>query len=42
MAGVVVDTSVWMDFFAGREAEALETALTHGSVVLLRDSPVKV
>lgn len=34
MADVVVDTSIWIDFFAGTEAEALETALVHGAVIL--------
>ncbi len=32
--GVVVDTSVWIDFFAGGAASALEDALRAGSVVL--------
>lgn len=34
MSGVVADTSVWIDFFAGRPAPALEDALAHGLVVL--------
>ena len=34
MSGVVVDTSVWIDFFAGRPAEELEAALAEGAVVV--------
>ena len=34
MSGVVVDTSVWIDFFAGRPVSSLEDALAHGAVVL--------
>ena len=34
MSGVVADTSVWIDFFAGRPAPTLEDALAHGLVVL--------
>jgi len=34
VSGVVVDTSVWIDFFAGRPLPALEQALAQGSVVL--------
>ena len=34
MSGVVVDTSVWIDFFAGRPAPSLEEALAHGLIVL--------
>lgn len=34
MSGVVVDTSVWVDFFAGRPAPFLEEALAHALVVL--------
>jgi predicted nucleic acid-binding protein len=34
VSGVVVDTSVWIDFFAGRAVPSLEEALAHGSVVL--------
>ena len=34
MSGVVADTSVWIDFFAGRPTAALEDALAHGHVVL--------
>ena len=34
MSGVVADTSVWIDFFAGRPAPALEDALAQGLVVL--------
>jgi tRNA(fMet)-specific endonuclease VapC len=32
--GVVVDTSVWLDFFAGRTTSELEAALRSGVVVL--------
>ncbi|TMA36584.1 MAG: PIN domain nuclease, partial [Deltaproteobacteria bacterium] len=31
---VVVDTSVWIDFFAGEPVPALEEALAQGLVVL--------
>ena len=34
MSGVVADTSVWIDFLAGRPAPALEEALAQGLVVL--------
>jgi predicted nucleic acid-binding protein len=34
VSGVVADTSVWIDFFAGRAAPHLEDALAQGSVVL--------
>lgn len=34
MSGTVVDTSVWIDFFAGQPAVALEDALAAGSVIL--------
>ncbi|MBI1785974.1 MAG: PIN domain-containing protein [Acidobacteria bacterium] len=34
VSGVVVDTSVWIDFFAGRPAPELEAALQAGWVVL--------
>lgn len=34
MSGVVADTSIWIDFFAGRSAPELEAALQHGLVVL--------
>lgn len=34
MAGVVVDTSVWIDFFAGENIVALEEAIAAGVVVL--------
>ena len=34
MSGVVVDTSVWIDFFAGRRVPSLEDALAQGSVIL--------
>jgi predicted nucleic acid-binding protein len=34
VAGVVVDTSVWIDFFAGKPAEELEEALSGGAVVI--------
>lgn len=39
MSGVVVDTSTWIDFFAGTAVPSLEAALADGSVVL---SPVVV
>ena len=34
MSGLVVDTSVWIDFFSGRDCPALEDALAQGAVVL--------
>lgn len=34
MSGLVVDTSVWIDFFAGRDSLGLEEALARGGVVL--------
>lgn len=34
MAGVVVDTSVWIDFFAGAEAVPLEEALAVGAAIV--------
>jgi len=34
VSGVVVDTSVWIDFFCGRPALALEDALRQGAAVL--------
>jgi len=34
VSGVVVDTSEWIDFFAGRPAAALEDALAQGVAVL--------
>lgn len=34
MSGLVVDTSVWIDFFAGRPAAALEEGLARGAVSL--------
>ena len=34
MSGVVVDTSVWIDFLAGVPVPELEDALTRGIVVL--------
>jgi len=34
VSGVVADTSVWIEFFAGRPAPGLEQALAHGLVVL--------
>lgn len=34
MSAVVVDTSVWVDFLAGRPTERLEEALRLGSVVV--------
>ena len=39
MSGVVVDTSAWIDFFAGTPIPSLEDALAHGAVVL---SPIVV
>ena len=39
MSGVVVDTSIWIDFFAGTSIPSLEDALAHGGVVL---SPIVV
>lgn len=39
MSGVVVDTSTWIDFFAGIPVPSLEAALADGSVVL---SPIVV
>ncbi len=37
--GVVIDTSVWIDFFAGDEAAGVEDALSHGAAIL---SPIVV
>jgi hypothetical protein len=34
VSGVVADTSVWIELFAGRPARTLEEALRHGLVVL--------
>jgi len=34
VAGVVVDTSVWIDFFAGARTDALEEALEIGAAVI--------
>jgi predicted nucleic acid-binding protein len=34
VSGLVVDTSVWIDFFAGRPAGALEEGLARGVVTL--------
>ncbi len=34
MSGLVVDTSVWIDFFAGRPVPALEEGLAQGAVAL--------
>lgn len=34
MNGIVVDSSVWIDFFAGRSVPSLEEALSQGSIVL--------
>lgn len=34
MRGLVVDTSAWIDFFAGRESEILEDALARGQVIV--------
>ena len=39
MSGVVVDTSAWIEFFAGRPTERLDHALRVGSVIL---SPIVV
>lgn len=34
MSGVVADTSIWIEFFAGRDAISLERALADSAVVL--------
>ncbi len=34
MAGVIVDSSVWIDFLAGGHPELLEEALAHGAVII--------
>ena len=34
MSGVVVDTSVWIDYLAGKDTPILENALRQGSVLL--------
>lgn len=34
MAGVIVDTSVWIDFLAGTEIEHLEEALASGAAII--------
>jgi predicted nucleic acid-binding protein len=34
VAGVVVDTSVWIEFFAGSGTAAVAEALEHGAVIL--------
>jgi predicted nucleic acid-binding protein len=34
VSGVIVDSSVWIDFFAGRSTSAIEDALAQGVVVL--------
>ncbi len=34
MKGLVVDTSAWIDFFAGRDEPLLEDALASGAIVL--------
>jgi len=34
VAGIVVDTSAWIDFFAGKPAVALEDALAQGTAVI--------
>ena len=34
MSGVVVDTSTWIEFLAGRKAPEFEAALAQGAVVL--------
>jgi predicted nucleic acid-binding protein len=39
VAGVVIDTSVWIDFLGGAGAAAVEQALEHGVAVL---SPIVV
>lgn len=34
MAGVVVDTAVWIDYFAGRETPSLDEALVNGVAIV--------
>jgi len=34
VAGVVIDTSVWIDFFAGAETPLIEEALANGVAIL--------
>lgn len=34
MAGVVIDTSCWIDFFGGAGAGSVEEALAHGAAIL--------
>lgn len=34
MAGAVVDTSAWIDFFGGGRCDALENALAHSAVIV--------
>ncbi len=34
MAGVVIDTSCWIDFFGGVGAGSVEEALAHGAAIL--------
>ena len=34
MSGVIVDTSAWIEYFAGRDIPLLDDALKQGSVVL--------
>lgn len=34
MAGIVVDTSEWIEFFAGAEASHIEEALANGSAIM--------
>lgn len=34
MAGVVIDTSVWIRFFSGSELDGVAEALAHGAAVL--------
>jgi predicted nucleic acid-binding protein len=34
VSGVVVDTSAWIDYLAGRDVPALEEALQSGAVIL--------
>ena len=34
MSAIVVDTSAWIDFFAGRAVPTLEDGLAHGAIVV--------
>ncbi len=34
MSGVVVDTSIWVDYFSGEDFPVLDNALRQGSVIL--------